>query len=208
MSDMAFVNGTVKVHMEFVTADGSHADASNIKLNIYDLNGVLIESVDITDEDRISTGVYEKEYTVPAGYTNVIAQVVGNIGSATIVGNAEIDTQSADSINPNDYLNDVKTALQIPLSDTSKDAYLTTVIPYIIQFIQEYCKTDFKNSAGQIELPLGLKLAVAKMAQYNMKDVSIDSESIAGLALKVADGYPKSIMTMLDSYKVRKISFM
>lgn len=205
---MAFVNGTVKVHMEFVTADGSYADASNIKLNVYDLNGVLIESVDITDEDRISTGVYEKEYTVPAGYTNVVVQVVGNIGSATIVGIAEIDTQSADSIDPNDYLNDVKTALQIPLSDTSKDDYLKTVIPYIIQFIQEYCKTDFKNNAGQIELPLGLKLVIAKMAQYNMKDVSVDSESFSGLALKVAEGYPKSIMTMLDSYKVRKISFM
>ena len=208
MINMAFVNGTVKVHMEFVTADGSYADASNIKLNVYDLNGVLIESVDITDEDRISTGVYEKEYTVPAGYTNVVVQVVGNIGSATIVGIAEIDTQSADSIDPNDYLNDVKTALQIPLSDTSKDDYLKTVIPYIIQFIQEYCKTDFKNNAGQIELPLGLKLVIAKMAQYNMKDVSVDSESFSGLALKVAEGYPKSIMTMLDSYKVRKISFM
>ena len=208
MSNMAFVNSTVKVHMEFVTADGSYADASNIKLNVYDLNGVLIESIDITDEDRISTGVYEKEYTVPAGYTNVIVQVVGNIGSATIVGNAEIDTQAADSINPNDYLNDVKTALQIPLSDTSKDTYLTTVIPYIIQFIQEYCKTDFKNKAGQIELPLGLKMAVAKMAQYHMKDISIDSESFSGIALKVAEGYPKSIMTILDSYKVRKISFM
>lgn len=208
MINMAFVNGTVKVHMEFVTADGSYADASNIKLNVYDLNDVLIESVDITDEDRISTGVYEKEYTVPAGYTNVVVQVVGNIGSATIVGIAEIDTQSADSINPNDYLNDVKTALQIPLSDTSKDTYLTTVIPYIIQFIQEYCKTDFKNKAGQIELPLGLKMAVAKMAQYHMKDISIDSESFSGIALKVAEGYPKSIMTILDSYKVRKISFM
>ena len=46
------------------------------------------------------------------------------------------------------------------------------------------------------------------MAQYHMKDVSIDSESFAGLALKVAEGYPKSIMTILDSYKVRKISFM
>lgn len=205
---MAFVNGTVKVHMEFVTADGSYADASNIKLNVYDLNDVLIESVDITDEDRVSTGVYEKEYTVPAGYTNVVVQVVGNIGSATIVGIAEIDTQLADSIDPNDYLNDVKTALQIPLSDTSKDTYLTTVIPYIIQFIQEYCKTDFKNKAGQIELPLGLKMAVAKMAQYHMKDISIDSESFSGIALKVAEGYPKSIMTILDSYKVRKISFM
>ena len=110
---MTFVNSTVKVHMEFVTANGSHADATNIKLNIYDLNSVLIESVDITDADKISTGVYEKDYTVPAGYTEVVAQVVGQVGNATIVGAAEIETGWVDTISGDSFLNEVKKTLMI-----------------------------------------------------------------------------------------------
>lgn len=205
---MAFTNGTVKVRMEFLTSNGSYADATNIQLKVYDINSTLIDTVDVTDSNKVSIGIYEIEYTVPAGYNEVIAEVVGEIGTATIVGAVEIDTKSAQSINGVEYLDEVKNALQIPLSDTSKDTYFTTVIPYIIQFMQEYCVRDFKNVAGQIELPLGLKLALAKMCQYNMKDVSMESESFAGIAMKVADGYPKSIMKTLDSYKVRKVSFM
>lgn len=202
---MAFVNGTVKIRMEFVTAGGSHADATNIKLNVYDVNSTLIETVGIDETSRVAVGTYEVDYVIPAGYTEVVAQVVGQVGNATIVGAVEIETGGVDTISGDSFLNEVKKTLMI--TDTSKDEYLLTTIPYLVDFIQNYCNRDFKNAAGQVELPLGLKLALAQMAQHCLKDYSSTSLKMGNASFEYPDNFPRSILTILDKYKNRSVKF-
>jgi hypothetical protein len=158
---MAFLNGTVKIHIEFVTSSGSHADASNIQLRVLTTDGILVETISITDTDKIDVGVYEKNYTLPIGYTEVIGEVSGLVGDTLVVGTVEIDSMSSD-FDIATYLKEMKSALQIAVDDTSKDGYLTTIIPFLVNYIQTKCKQDFLNTAGQLEQPRWLKLQMHK----------------------------------------------
>jgi hypothetical protein len=204
---MAFLNGTVKIHIEFVTSSGSHADASNIQLRVLTTDGILVETISITDTDKIDVGVYEKNYTLPIGYTEVIGEVSGLVGDTLVVGTVEIDSMSSD-FDIATYLKEMKSALQIAVDDTSKDGYLTTIIPFLVNYIQTKCKQDFLNTAGQLELPKGLKLAMAQMIQIELRGVGIESQSFEDFDIKFTDNYPDTVMQVLDAYTNRSISFV
>lgn len=87
------------------------------------------------------------------------------------------------------------------LKDTSYDEYLSAVIPLIIQFVQQYCNRDFVNENGQVVLPGGIKLVVAKMCQFHMRDPNIASETLARHSISYDTNYPSEITNILNSYR-------
>jgi len=65
------------------------------------------------------------------------------------------------------------------IEDTSKDAYLSAILPLLIEYVQRHCNQSFENEEGQVELPGGVKIAVAKLAEHHMKEAGVQSESLA-----------------------------
>ncbi len=102
---------------------------------------------------------------------------------------------------------EVKALIQINQADESRDSYLTTILPCLVEYCQNYCKQDFKDEAGVVQLPQGVKLAIAQMAQYNMKDNGINSERGSNYSVTYETDFPQSILIMLNPYISRKITF-
>lgn len=99
-------------------------------------------------------------------------------------------------------LDEVKSILQI--SNTNYDDLIEeTLIPSVQDYVQNYCNDDFLDG-----FPSGLKLAVAKLIQYQLSNVSpnISSETIGKYSVSYVVGYPKEITDMLNNY--RKVFFV
>jgi hypothetical protein len=108
---------------------------------------------------------------------------------------------------------EVKTLLQIPAEDTSKDEYLTAALPLLVEYVKSYCNQTFlvldEETGEESEvLPGGVKFAIAKMAEYNMVNVAEKSSTIGAYSVTYATGgeYPKSILKLLRPY--RQVSFV
>ena len=199
------INGSVKIRMEFITLNGSHSDATNIELRVYTVTNTLIETITITESNKVGTGIYEAIYTVPQEYTEVIGEVSGYVGNELIVGKVSLVPSTQDELNVADYLEDVKTVLNIPLDNTTQDDTLKRKIPYGVDFIQTYCKRDFKNNAGQIDLPKGLRKILGQMIVYDMQSVAVSSLKFGTFSVDSETSYPNTIMSTLDTYMDRRV---
>lgn len=101
-------------------------------------------------------------------------------------------------------IDEVKTLLQIPLSDTSKDDYLTAALPLLVDYVKDYCNQTFIDATTGLEvLPGGVKLAIAKMAEYGMANVSEKSYTEGAYSVAYVSGseYPKSILKLLRPHR-------
>lgn len=103
---------------------------------------------------------------------------------------------------------EVKTLLQIPAEDTSKDEYLAAALPLLVEYVKSYCNQTFlvldEETGEESEvLPGGLKFAIAKMAEYNMANVTEKSTTVGAYSTTLVAGteYPKSIMKLLRPYR-------
>lgn len=96
-------------------------------------------------------------------------------------------------------VDEVKTLLRI--CNTLYDAYLTAIIPLAIEYAQRYCNRDFKNEQGQLVLPGGVKIAIAKICQFHMRDAGVQSEALARHNVTFATEYPKEVTTLLNVYR-------
>jgi hypothetical protein len=82
-------------------------------------------------------------------------------------------------------------------TDTKHDGYIDTVIPLYIDFVKEYCNNQFLGSA---ELPGGVKLAVAKMIEFNLNKSGISSSSFGEVSYSYSLDFPASILRLLQPY--------
>lgn len=89
-------------------------------------------------------------------------------------------------------LKEIKVILDI--EDMSKDKYIKTMIPIVIEFTKEYC--------GDNELVIkgGLKIAIAKIIEFYMNNSSLQSRSISRISETYLTDLPKSIISLLDPY--------
>lgn len=104
-------------------------------------------------------------------------------------------------------VSDVKTLLQIPAEDASKDEYLAAALPLLVEYVKSYCKQTFTEDEVEV-LPGGVQLAIAKMAEFNMANVAEKSTTVGAYSTTLVAGteYPKSIMKLLRPY--RQVSFV
>jgi hypothetical protein len=99
-------------------------------------------------------------------------------------------------------VSDVKTLLQIPAEDTSKDEYLAAALPLLVDYAKDYCNQTFTEDGVEV-LPGGVQLAIAKMAEYNMANVTETSTTVGAYSVTYTTGseYPKSITKLLRPYR-------
>lgn len=101
-------------------------------------------------------------------------------------------------------IQDVKNMLShVPGMDTNKhDAYLTTMVPLLLEHAGEYCNNSFDEES----LPAGVKLYVAKAVEFNMKPANLKSRTMGEVSYTYDTELPKSIMKYLAPH--RKVRFV
>lgn len=100
------------------------------------------------------------------------------------------------------------------ISDTTKDALITALIPIVQSDIISICNYDFGAGTSVEDFPEGMKLYASQMITYQIassgKVPAMQSESIDGYSYTRADmgasGYPASIESGLAS-KWKRASF-
>lgn len=103
-------------------------------------------------------------------------------------------------------LTEAKLLLQI--TDTSKDALITALIPIIESDVREYCNQDFQDAPTEPSWEAWMKLPAAKMIGFSMDldaGKGMKSESQGGYSYTREDslgGYPMGIMHSWDKAKI------
>jgi hypothetical protein len=92
-------------------------------------------------------------------------------------------------------LQEVKNILNI--ADTKHDLYMDTVIPLYIEYVKDYCNNQFVEKD---ELPGGVKIAVAKMVEFNLNKSGISSKSMGEVSYTYSLDFPQSILRILQPY--------
>lgn len=87
---MALKGDTVRLEVQFQSYTGTPVDPSNRKLNIYNKHNKLIESIDLTDDDRFEVGNYMYDYTLPYGYDSIIYEFFGTYEGKPILARERI----------------------------------------------------------------------------------------------------------------------
>lgn len=103
-------------------------------------------------------------------------------------------------------LEEVKTLLSIPATDTKKDALITVLIPIVEDFIKMHCNDDFTDEDGVTSYPAGLKLPAAQLIKYQMEYKGVSGESVGDYSVSFLSNIPDGIKSMLRPYK--KVRFI
>lgn len=104
---------------------------------------------------------------------------------------------------------ETKELLQIPKSEKSKDAAINLLIPIVEDFVKTYCQSEFKDSKGGDDFPIGIKLPVVQLIGYNLERRNIQgvkNESLAdhSISFDTSGGYPTALLQGLDLFVVKK----
>lgn len=104
-------------------------------------------------------------------------------------------------------LKDLKTLLEIPATDNSKDAKLQIELDAAISEVQGYCNQTFMDPDGNIDLPGSVKIAVKILVQGMGTNEAIQSDSIAGGMSKTyrAGGYKAAAKQYLKPFRKIKV---
>ena len=95
-------------------------------------------------------------------------------------------------------LQEVKTLIRRTEGFTEADnQFIMTMIPIVEAYVMKKCGLD--------SIPNGLKLAIAKIIEYEMANASISSKSMMDVRLQYRDQYPQSVQDLLDEYRVKKV---
>lgn len=77
-------------------------------------------------------------------------------------------------------LNELKTRLGIPLTDTKRDAQLTLQLQDAIEIVSSHCNNDFINPDGILEMPGAVKHAVKLIVDAMNSNEAIQADSVGG----------------------------
>lgn len=91
---MALTSNTVRLKAEFKTFADVLADPTGITLKIYDkFKKQIGTTITITSANKVSTGVYQYDYTIPTGYTYIVYEYAGTLEGSVVLGRNHIDIE-------------------------------------------------------------------------------------------------------------------
>lgn len=82
---MALVGDTIKLRMEFRDFNGVLFDPTTITITTYQNYDDVLENINVPLGSKVSTGIYEYLYTVPAGDGPLTYEVKGVVGTTNSV---------------------------------------------------------------------------------------------------------------------------
>ncbi len=88
---------TIRLKCNFKTFAGVDSDPESITLKIYNKYRKQIgNTISITNTNKVSTGNYQYDYTVPSGYDQIIYEYSGTLEGSTITARDAIDVSWVD----------------------------------------------------------------------------------------------------------------
>lgn len=89
-----FSEDTIRLKVEFKDFIGNYADPTDIALKICDAaHNQVGNDITIGAGEKVNTGIYEYDYTVPAGTEEFIYEFSGTLNGSTVLGRSSVDTE-------------------------------------------------------------------------------------------------------------------
>ncbi|CAI6313180.1 phage head-tail connector protein [Bacillus subtilis] len=85
----------------------------------------------------------------------------------------------------------------IGITTDKHDAYLSEVVPILIEYASDFCKNNFELGT----LPAGVKIFVAKATEYNMTPSGLSGRSMGDVSYSYNTEFPQHIMKNLYPYR-------
>ncbi|MEC1265344.1 phage head-tail connector protein [Bacillus subtilis] len=85
----------------------------------------------------------------------------------------------------------------IGMTTDKHDAYLSEVVPILIEYASDFCKNNFEPGA----LPAGVKIFVAKATEYNMTPSGLSGRSMGDVSYSYNTEFPQHIIKNLYPYR-------
>lgn len=70
--EMALKGDTVRLEVEFKDFDGNSVEPTDVTLNIYDDDGVALQSIPLTSDNRTDVGEYYYDFMIPYNVSDYI----------------------------------------------------------------------------------------------------------------------------------------
>lgn len=82
------------------------------------------------------------------------------------------------------------------------DEYLGIMFPILLEHATAYCNNNFvSNQTGNVEVPGGVRLWIAKACEHNMQQTGLKSRSMGSVSYSYELEFPSSLMSYLRPYK-------
>lgn len=83
------------------------------------------------------------------------------------------------------------------------DKYVETMLPLMIEAVEDYCNNQFIDEDGKKDIPAGVKVAIAKWIEYNTIQSGVTSRS-QGVSYNYDGNIPDNIKTLLRPHRRMK----
>lgn len=91
---MAIILNTVRITGSFVTWAGSLSDAEEPKLLVYEGSSQEpMETIELTQENHVSTGIYQVDYVIEKGRKELVFEITGLVEGTPETGRIAVDRQ-------------------------------------------------------------------------------------------------------------------
>ncbi|QFR56230.1 head-tail adaptor [Bacillus phage 000TH010] len=87
------------------------------------------------------------------------------------------------------------------ITNDKYDEYLTEIVPLLVEFAKDECHNPFIDKDGNEKLPAGVKIFVAKAAEFYMAKTGLTGRSMDTVSYNFATELPGTILRNLNSYR-------
>lgn len=99
-------------------------------------------------------------------------------------------------------VDEIKGILGISFTDTSRDAYILTMLPLLLESVMTYTNNNFNIAAdGTLRIPGGVKIYLAKAIERNTLQTGLKSRSMGSVSYSYDNGVPDELKAFLAPYK-------
>lgn len=103
-------------------------------------------------------------------------------------------------------VDEIKGILGIPITDTSKNEYIQTMLPLLLEAVMAYTNNSFNIAAdGTLRLPGGVKIYLAKAIERNTMQTGLSSRTMGSVSYSYDHSVPNELKDFLKPY--RKVKF-
>lgn len=103
-------------------------------------------------------------------------------------------------------VDEIKGIMEMDSGDSSKDAYILTMLPLLLESVMVYTNNNFNIQAdGTLRIPGGVKIYLAKAIERNTMTTGLKSRSMGSVSYSYDNSVPDELRGFLKPY--RKVKF-